>query len=186
MAGGVKPLLLIAVLVVAAAAAVALPGDDAAGLPDAAGCPGSGAFPEKADLEANREAILCLLNAERAKYGLVPLRQHPLLELASQRHSDDMVRRKFYEHETPDGVDPQMRMSAVGYAPPWTGENLYTGTGTEATPVRALEHWMKSPGHRENILRPEFTEVGVGIAYASPKPGITDPGAVYTTDFGGS
>ena len=45
---------------------------------------------------------------------------------------------------------------------------------------------MKSPGHRENILRPEFTEIGVGIAYESPKAGITDPGAVYTTNFGGS
>ena len=181
-----KPLLLIAVLAAAAVGAVVVPRDDAAGLPDAEGCPGSGALPEKAGLEANREAILCLLNAERAKHGLLPLRQHPLLELASQRHSDDMVRRKFYEHETPDGVDPQMRMSAIGYAPPWTGENLYTGTGTEATPVRALERWMESPGHRENILRPEFSEVGVGIAYESPKPGVTGRGAVYTTDFGGS
>jgi uncharacterized protein YkwD len=182
----VKPLLLIAVLVVAALGAVVVQRDEAAGLPDAEGCPGSGAFPEKTDLEANRAAILCLLNAERAKHGLVPLRQHPLLELASQRHSDDMVSRKFYEHETPDGVDPQMRLSAVGYAPPWTGENLYTGTGSEATPVRALKRWMESPGHRENILRPEFTEVGVGIAYESPKPDITGRGAVYTTDFGGN
>jgi uncharacterized protein YkwD len=85
-----------------------------------------------------------------------------------------MVRRKYFEHDTPHGVDPQMRMSAVGYAPRWTGENIYTGTGTEATPVRA------------NILRPEFTEIGVGIAYDSPKPRITDPGAVYTTNFGGA
>jgi uncharacterized protein YkwD len=177
------------VLVVAAvaiAAAVLLPRGEAATVPDAAGCPGSGAVPVASDIEANRDSILCLLNAERAKHGLVPLRQHPLLELASQRHSDDMVRRKFYEHETPDGLDPQMRMSAVGYAPAWTGENLYTGTGTEATPVRAVRHWMESPGHRENILRAEFTEIGVGIANESPKPGITEPGAVYTTDFGGN
>jgi uncharacterized protein YkwD len=174
------------VAAVVAMAAVVLPRDDAAGVPDAEGCPGSGALPRASDIESNRQAILCLLNTERAKHGLVPLRQHPLLELASQRHSDDMVRRKYYEHETPDGVDPQMRMSAVGYAPPWTGENLYTGTGTEATPVRALEGWMESPGHRANILRPEFTEVGVGIAYESPKRGVTGPGAVYTTSFGGN
>jgi uncharacterized protein YkwD len=97
-----------------------------------------------------------------------------------------MVRRKYYAHETPDGVDPQMRMSAVGYTPSWTGENLYTGTGMEATPVRALKGWMESPGHRTNILRPEFTEVGVGIAFESPKREITGPGAVYTTNFGGN
>jgi uncharacterized protein YkwD len=176
-------------LVVAAVIAVAvvvLPKDDAAGVPDAAGCPGSGALPRASDIESNRQEILCLLNVERARRGLVPLRPQPLLELASQRHSDDMVRRRYYEHETPDGVDPQMRMSAVGYAPAWTGENLYTGTGTEATPVRALKGWMESPGHRANILRPEFTEVGVGIAYESPKPGVEGPGAVYTTNFGGN
>jgi uncharacterized protein YkwD len=176
----------LAVAAVVAVAAVLLPRGEAASVPDAEGCPTSGALPRASEIESNRQAIMCLLNAERAKHGLVPLRQHPLLELAAQRHSDDMVRRRYYEHETPDGVDPQMRMSAVGYAPPWTGENLYTGTGTEATPVRALKGWMESPGHRANILRPEFTEVGVGIGYESPKPGITDPGAVYTTNFGGS
>ena len=183
-----KPLhrILGACLAAAAVGAVALPRGGEATVPDAVGCPGSGAFPKPSEIEANRDAVICLLNAERAKLGLVPLRQQPLLELAAQRHSDDMVRRRFYEHETPDGVDPQMRMTAVGYSPPWTGENLYTGTGTEATPVRALKGWMESPGHRENILRPEFTEIGVGIAYESPKPGITDPGAVYTTNFGGS
>ena len=171
---------------IAVLGAVAVPRISAHRVPDAAGCPGSGALPRASDIESNRQAILCLLNSERAKHGLVPLRPQPLLELASQRHSDDMVRRKYYEHETPDGVDPQMRMSAVGYAPAWTGENLYTGTGTESTPVRALKGWMESPGHRANILRPEFTEVGVGIAYESPKPGVEGPGAVYTTNFGGN
>jgi|SRR5687767_3956406 len=183
MSGVLRVSLLVAAVVVAA---IVLPRGGAATVPDAAGCPGSGAFPKVSEIEANRQAVVCLLNAERAKHGLVPLRQHPLLELASQRHSDDMVRRKYYEHETPDGVDPQMRMKAVGYAPPWTGENLYAGTGIEATPVRALKGWMESPGHRANILRPEFTEIGVGIGYESPKPGSTDPGAVYTTNFGGS
>jgi uncharacterized protein YkwD len=176
----------VAVAAVVALAAVALPRGDAAGVPDAEGCPGSGALPSAREIDANRQAIVCLLNAERAKHGLVALRHHPLLELASQRHSDDMVRRKYYEHETPDGVDPQMRMSAVGYSPRWTGENLYTGTGSEATPVRALKGWMESPGHRANILRPEFTEVGVGIAFESPKQEATGPGAVYTTNFGGN
>jgi uncharacterized protein YkwD len=176
----------LAVAAVAILAAVLLPRGGAATEPDAAGCPGSGAAPKPSEIEANREVVVCLLNAERAKHGLVALRQHPLLQLASQRHSDDMVRRRYYEHVTPDGVDPQMRMSAVGYSHAWTGENLYTGTGIEATPLHALKHWLESPGHRANILRPEFTEVGVGIAYESPKPGITDPGAVYTTNFGGS
>ena len=183
---GLRGALTLAIVAIAAAAAAVLPRGEATSVADAAGCPGSGAFPKPSEVETGRQAIICLLNAERAKHGLVPLRPHPLLELASQRHSDDMVRREYYAHETPDGVDPQMRMSAVGYSPPWTGENLYTGTGVEATPVRAVKGWMESPGHRANILRPEFTEIGVGIAYESPKPEITNPGAVYTSNFGGN
>ncbi|HMJ97666.1 MAG TPA: CAP domain-containing protein, partial [Thermoleophilaceae bacterium] len=59
------------------------------------------------------------------------------------------------------------------------------GEGMEATPVRIVKAWMKSPGHRENILRPEFTEVGVGVAYDAPIAGPVSPVGVYTTDFGG-
>jgi uncharacterized protein YkwD len=179
-------ILRVGAVLIALAGVLTRPGDDAQGVPDTAACPGSGTMPSPAAIQATREAVICLLNAERAKHGLLPLRHHPLLELASQRHSDDMARRKFFEHDTPDGVDPQERMTAVGYRPPWTGENLYAGTDTEATPVRALDGWMNSPGHRANILRPEFTEVGVGVAYSYPRAGAEGRAAVYTTDFGGS
>jgi uncharacterized protein YkwD len=107
--------------------------------------------------------------------------------VASQRHSDDMVTRRFYAHNTPDGVPPEQRMIAAGYPRErvWVGENLWMGTEYEATPVRAMRGWMHSRGHRENILRPEFTEVGVGIAYAAPKDVGDRRAATYTTDFGG-
>jgi uncharacterized protein YkwD len=76
---------------------------------------------------------------------------------------------------------------AAGYSLPgaWVGENLHWGTEANATPVKAVEGWMKSPGHRANILRPEFTEVGVGVAYEAPINGSHGRSAVYTTDFGG-
>jgi uncharacterized protein YkwD len=158
---------------------------DAKRVQDAEGCPRSGEFPRSAEIRTTRLAILCLLNVERAKRGLSGLRYNGVLELSSQRHSEDMAARDFFEHDTPDGVDPQARIEAAGYAGSWTGENLYVGTGFEATPVRALRSWMKSPGHRANILRPQFTEVGVGIAYESPRPGSSERGALYTTNFGG-
>jgi uncharacterized protein YkwD len=154
-------------------------------MPDAPGCPRSGELPRPADIEVTRAAILCLLNAERAKHSLQPLQRNAVLELASQRHSDDMATRKYFAHDTPEGADPQARMTAAGYRLPWTGENLYTGTGTKGTPVAALKGWMKSPGHRENILRAQFLEVGVGVAYEFPKRGDTRPAGVYTTNFGG-
>jgi uncharacterized protein YkwD len=53
------------------------------------------------------------------------------------------------------------------------------------TPVKAVEGWMDSPGHRENILRPQFAEVGVGVGLDTPRPGDHGRSAVYTTDFGG-
>jgi uncharacterized protein YkwD len=98
-----------------------------------------------------------------------------------------MVARRFFEHDTPEGVPPEQRIVAAGYAGEgvWVGENIYAGAGPDATPVRAASHWMKSPGHRENILRPQFTEVGVGISYDAPWDIGDRRGATYTTDFGG-
>jgi uncharacterized protein YkwD len=187
MSGRVKPphaILLVLLLLVVAGGALRTK-VDAALVRDADGCVASGDMPSPENVETTRIAILCLLNAERAKHGLSPLRQEPLLELASQRHSEDMSARAFFEHETPDGIDPQQRIAATGYNRSWTGENLYAGTDADATPVRALRSWMHSPGHRANILRPQFTEVGVGVTYDFPERGITAPAGVYTTDFGG-
>jgi uncharacterized protein YkwD len=180
-----RPAITLTATAVALLGGVLHPRVDAALTPDAEGCPHSTDVPTPEKIELTRAAILCLLNAERAKHGLPPLRHDPLLELASQRHSEDMAARNFFEHETPEGVDPQARMTAVEYTPPWTGENLYWGEGTQALPVKALEGWMNSPGHRANILRQHFSEVGVGVAYDAPRRGVTDRAAVYTTDFGG-
>jgi uncharacterized protein YkwD len=164
-----------------------LPRVDAALVRDAEGCPGSGNVPSSDDLTTPRVAILCLLNEERARYGLPALRQNAVLELASQRHSEDMGARNFFEHDTPEGVDPSTRTHAAGYAAVgvYVGENIYWGEESLATPVKAVEGWMDSPGHRENILRPQFTEVGVGVGLDPPRPGGHGRSAVYTTDFGG-
>ena len=62
---------------------------------------------------------MCLLNQERARHGLPMLRYNGLLELASQRHSEDMAVRNFFAHDTPDGVDPQARMAATGDEAPF-------------------------------------------------------------------
>lgn len=153
---------------------------------DAPGCPASGAVPTaERDAEA-KDAVLCLLNAERARHGLAALVRDASLDDASQRHSDDMASRDFFEHDTPDGVGAVARIGGAGY-PAYhttTAENLYWGQDDKATPVSAMKGWMKSPGHRANILRPELRAVGVGIAYEAPEPGVAGRVAVYTTDFG--
>jgi uncharacterized protein YkwD len=154
---------------------------------DADTCPQSGDVPTRSNLRSTRTAVLCLLNRERAEHGLAALRRSSRLELASQRHSEDMAARNFFAHETPDGIDPGARMAAAGYpaTASATGENIAWGSAANATPVRIVQGWMKSPGHRANILRPEFTEVGVGVAHEAPRPYVDGRVGVYTTDFGG-
>ncbi|MBN1527448.1 MAG: CAP domain-containing protein [Thermoleophilaceae bacterium] len=135
-----------------------------------------------------RALTLCLINAERAKRGLAPLVRRDQLELASQRHSEDMVARRFFEHDTPEGTDPQQRMLAAGYPADnaYTGENIAWAGGRRASPWEIVDLWMHSPPHRENILRPGFTEVGIGLVRGAPEPQRSDGVPwTYTTDFGG-
>ena len=122
-------------------------------------------------IERAQELILCLLNRERADEGLGPLRENALLERAALLHSQDMVERGFFEHDTPEGRTPQDRILATGYVTgrgKATGENLAWGEGFRASPNEIVAGWMKSPGHRKNILRPQFDEIGIGIVLAVP------------------
>jgi uncharacterized protein YkwD len=145
-------------------------------------------WPHATSKAETRQVVLCLLNAERTKAGLAPLKRDPRLELAAQRHSQDMVARKFFDHATPDGIDPQARMLAAGYPSnnALSGENIAWATGPSATPHKIVQLWMHSPPHREDILRPGFVDIGVGVAQGAPqKPHSTDAAATYATEFGG-
>jgi uncharacterized protein YkwD len=143
--------------------------------------------PSEIGLDAAGQATVCLVNRERTQRGLTPLGLNQLLCSASLEHSQDMVRRHYFEHSTPEGRTVIDRLRAVGYAQgasASTGENLAYGVGAKATPAAIVRAWMHSPGHRADILRPAFTEIGIGIALgAPPRPG--SDGATYTTDFGG-
>jgi uncharacterized protein YkwD len=177
----------ISLILVAGVLFVALmPRVEAALIRDAPGCPHSGDVPKREKIGATRGQIVCLLNQERARHGLQVLRYNPLLELASQRHSEDMAARNFFAHNTPDGVDPQARMAAAGYSlvGRHTGENLYWGEEMHAPPVSAMRSWMNSPGHRANILNASFREIGIGVAYDAPVPHGGKPVGTYATDFG--
>jgi uncharacterized protein YkwD len=142
------------------------------------------------DQATAKRMIVCLLNFERTARGLGPLSQNALLDAASQAHSNDMVERHFFKHDAPDGTTPQDRMAAAGYVPGpngMTGENIAWGEDTAGSPASIVDELMHSPHHRDNILRPQFTEVGVGLTLGDPpRREPTDlPSATYTTDFGG-
>ena len=146
--------------------------------------------PRELGVERTAELTLCLLNEERRMRDLPPLRQNALLAQAALAHSQDMVQRGFFEHDTPDGVTPQDRILRTGYVTgrgKATGENLAWGEGFRASPGEIVEGWMRSPGHKRNILRPSFQEIGFGIVLEVPAVvGGDEQGATYTTTFGGA
>jgi uncharacterized protein YkwD len=146
-----------------------------------------------ADLEATRRnvrriraAVLCLHNRIRAEHDLPRLRENRRLRKAAVGHSRDMVRDGYFEHTTPEGVtmvDRILRARYVRRDQGWAlGENLAWGTGSLGTPQGAVDAWMASPGHRANILKKAYREMGVGVAVGVP---VSDAeGTTYTVDFG--
>jgi uncharacterized protein YkwD len=142
--------------------------------------------PAADNLARIRTAILCLHNQIRAEHHLTALRTNKRLRQAAVGHSRDMVARDYFEHTTPSGVTMVDRILKARYVRAdegWSlGENLAWGTGSYGTPRGAVEAWMASPGHRENILRREYREVGIGIVVGVPSSDAA--GATYTLDFG--
>ena len=161
------------------------PRDAQAAKPDLDGCAGSWLRPNAGNQVAVKAATLCLINAQRAKQGLQPLTENPLLQRAAELHSRDMAKRKFFEHQNPDGVQPDARIVRQGYPPILVGENLAWGETVKSSPAVIVGMWMKSPGHRANILEPGYREIGIGLAYDAPEPQpAPKQAAVYTTTFG--
>jgi uncharacterized protein YkwD len=170
--------------VVFALAAMAVP----AGA-QAADCPNTHLRPTAGNVQAVRDAILCLHNAERARHGLPQLRENGRLRAAARSHAARMVLSHFFEHTTPGGLTMLQRIRKMGYlthARAWSvGENIAWGSGRLATAAQIEHAWMNSPGHRANILDPSFREIGIGIAPGVPVHlSAAQSGATYTTDFG--
>lgn len=108
------------------------------------------------DLEAG---MLLLVNEERKKAGIKPLIADPELQAVARAHSKDMFARGYFAHVSPDGKDPFDRMKAAHVRFLTAGENL----ALAQTLPQAHDGLMKSPGHRANILQPQFGRVGIGI-----------------------
>jgi uncharacterized protein YkwD len=103
--------------------------------------------------------MLNLVNRERLKAGLKPLKHDPELVPVARAHSKDMFSRGYFAHNTPEGRDPFDRMKAAGITFMAAGENLALAQTVEI----AHTNLMNSPGHRANILNPSFGRVGIGI-----------------------
>ncbi|NEP31310.1 MULTISPECIES: CAP domain-containing protein [unclassified Moorena] len=112
--------------------------------------------------------LLGLTNAERRKAGLPPLQLSAELTQAAQLHAEDMVRNGFFSHTGSDGSKISDRAKAAGYLYSYVGENIAAGY---PTPAQTIRQWMKSSGHRRNILKPQYQEIGFGY--------VSDPSSPY-------
>jgi uncharacterized protein YkwD len=160
--------------------------------PAAAGtpCPGGDVLPTARNLEQARDAAACLINRQRTRRGLRALRTNGSLQSSAGSYARDMVRRSFFDHVSPGGETLSERIrrqtSYLTGAQSWEiGENLAWGTGSKATPAQIVAGWMRSPGHRRNILHAGYREMGLGIAVGTPVDASSaSRGATYANHFG--
>ena len=110
---------------------------------------------------ANEKEVYELVNKVRAQYGLSQLKWADDLAAVARAHSRDMINRKFFSHDNPDGLSPFDRMKAAGISYRTAAENIAYG---QKTPEAVMNAWMNSSGHRANILNANVKEIGVGAA----------------------
>ncbi|HEX7278851.1 MAG TPA: CAP domain-containing protein [Solirubrobacterales bacterium] len=124
-----------------------------------AACPGQG--DASASATAQERTMLCLVNQARANRGLEPLAASPSLASAAARKSADILRCDDFSHQA-CGRETEYWPDRFGYDG-CVGENIAYATGRAATPRGIFRLWMNSQGHRENILRSSYDDIGIGL-----------------------
>jgi uncharacterized protein YkwD len=119
------------------------------------------------DLAAIKAEMIRLTNAERAKANLAPLVEDPRLSRAAQKHTDNMATKQTLDHGL--GTTIGQRVKAENFD--WQAVDEIITRARERGPANAAEavqRWMRSTsGHREAILTPRYTHIGVGVQYSS-------------------
>ncbi|MDP9249719.1 MAG: CAP domain-containing protein [bacterium] len=125
-----------------------------------------------------------LTNEERQTENLPALAVSPELTLAAQMKAEDMASRGYFAHTSPEGKTPWHWIELAGYKYQYAGENLAVNFRDSKDVTSA---WLKSPTHKANIVKANYTEMGTGIArglyqgrqtvfvaqvYANPMPAV--------------
>jgi len=107
----------------------------------------------------NGDEVIRLTNLQRAKAGLPSLKENSKLNVSAKAKAEDMISRQYFEHESPTGERVSDLVGISGYKYIILGENLAMGNFADDQDL--VQAWMDSPGHRENILNPNYQEIGV-------------------------
>jgi uncharacterized protein YkwD len=121
------------------------------------------------DLAAVRKGVLDLVNAERSKAGVPPLRLESRLSTAAQNHAEDMLAREYFAHASPEGRTVIHRAATAWYQFHMVGENIAHG---QLSVEQVVKGWMESPEHRRNILDHAYIHMGLGLALGETSQGF--------------
>ncbi|MYL50597.1 hypothetical protein GLV98_13950 [Halobacillus litoralis] len=113
------------------------------------------------EVSAFEKQVVELTNQEREKQGLAPLKLDTELSAVAKDKSLDMQQNNYFSHNSPNYGSPFDMMKSYGIDYRTAGENIAMG---QTTPEEVVQGWMNSQGHRENIMNPDFTHIGVGHA----------------------
>jgi hypothetical protein len=128
------------------------------------------------------QAMLCLLNFARRQEGLAPLGLSRVLSESATRKTAEIIRCNEFAHEV-CGRPADESARHLGHQGPW-GENLYIAEGPWASPRLAVDGWLNSDGHRENLFQADWRAVGIALL---PDARVEDfrAGTVWVNQFGG-
>jgi uncharacterized protein YkwD len=140
--------------------------------------PAYSAAPSRAELR-----IVRLINRERAKHNLAPLRVNVHLVDAARYHSREMLRYGYFDHNSLHPARAWDRRVRAFLSRSLVGEALAWGAGTYASPSATVRMWMASPPHRRILLGPSFRVIGIGRVVGQFDG--TDDVAMVTADFAG-
>lgn len=115
-------------------------------------------------IKAKENEVVRLVNLERSKAGLAPLAINWEVSRVARYKSQDMINKNYFSHESPTYGSPFKMMETFGIRFTAAGENIAMG---QQTPAQVMNGWMNSPGHRSNILSPNYNQIGVGLAIDS-------------------
>lgn len=125
--------------------------------------------PLTATLIILQQQMIEATNAQRQANGLSPLQSDDELARIALAHAQDMVKRGYLAHVTPEGVDLRTRFEQHAVEANWIGENIQRNTEPADRTVASAINWlMDSPEHRANILHERFSHLGVGVVEEPP------------------
>lgn len=113
------------------------------------------------NIKSFENQVIQLTNQERAKYGLPALKADWELSRVARYKSNDMRDKNYFQHNSPTYGSPFTMIKNFGISYRTAGENIAAG---QTTPQAVVQAWMNSSGHRANILKRDFTHIGVGYS----------------------